>query len=191
MTECTYIPQISAEFGKVITDDEIDFEFQAIENVFLCFEEQIGSNISTEDNIFDHGIIDNSYTIDPAFGIIHYMEVQGDVELTLDVPVQGSSKIITLIIGNAGSLDEGNYGRFNFKNGVAWACDRDAPEMDGKPWNMYANLLGDTSGVKHDGYYGSVVTCVYDDIDWVFYVYARHHLDIFNDPIVGDIYDWR
>ena len=37
MTECTYIPQIKAEFGKVITDDDIYFEFKAIVNAFLCF----------------------------------------------------------------------------------------------------------------------------------------------------------
>jgi hypothetical protein len=189
--KCPYVPQIKAEFGKVITDPEIDFEFQAIEEAFLCLEEQIGTHTSTEENIYDHGIIDNSYTIDPAFGIIHYMEVQGDVELTLDAPAEGTSKIITLIIANAGSVDEGNYGRFNFTSGVAWACDRDAPEMDGKPWNMYANLTGDTSGTQYDGFYGAVVTCVFDDVGWVFYVYARHHLDIYNDPIVGDIYDWR
>ena len=78
MPECTYVPQITAEFGKTITDDEIDHEFQEIERVFQCFEEQIGTNTISEEEIYDHGIVDNSYTIDPAFGIIHYLEIQCD-----------------------------------------------------------------------------------------------------------------
>jgi hypothetical protein len=188
---CTYIPQITAEFGRTITDPEINFEFQAIEEAFICLEEQIGSINDFEDTIFDHGQIDNSYTIDPAFGIIHYMEVLGDVQLTLSDPPEGTSRIITLVIGNAGRVEDGNYGRFNFASGAAWASDRDAPDMDGKPWNMYANLTGEETGTLYPGHYGSIVQCIHDGNNWIHLVFARHHLDIFNPPIVGDIYDWR
>lgn len=187
---CSYVPIIKAEFAKVITDQEINHEFQMIEEAFLCFEEQIGSFLSTEDNIYDYGVIDNSYILNPAFGVLQYMEVQGDVELELSQPEPGTSRLITLVIGNAGSIAEGNYGRFNFKSGVAWACDRDG-SMDGKPWNMYANIIGDTSGTQYEGFYGAIVNCIHDGVNWIYLVYARHHLDIWNDPIVGDIYDWR
>ena len=190
MSICDYIPQITAEFGRTITDTEIDFEFQAIEDAFTCFEEQIGKITLTEDKIYNHGIVDNSYTIDPAFGIIHYLEVQGDTELFLEAPPDGTSRLITLIIGNAGSIEGGNYGRFNFKTGVVWTSDRD-DVMDGKPWNMYANITGEMTGTLYEGFYGCAVQCIYDGVGWIYLVYARHHLDIWNPPIPEDIYDWR
>lgn len=187
---CVYIPQINAEFGRIITDDEINREFQAIEEAFACLEAQIGDDTLDEDTIYNHGIVDNSYTINPAFGIIHYLEVQGDTELHLDPPPDGTSPLITLIIGNAGSIEAGNYGRFNFKSGVTWTSDRD-DVMDGKPWNMYANLTGEMTGTLYEGFYGCAVQCIYDGVGWIFLVYARHHLDIWNPPIPEDIYDWR
>lgn len=188
---CTYFPVITAEFGKIITDTEINHEFQMIEEAMTCFEEAIGSVTTTEENIYDHGIIDNSYTIEPAFGILHYMELQGDVELEIAQPPAGTSRLITLIIANAGSISEGNYGRFNLRAGTVWSADRD-DIMDGKPWNMYANLTGDTSGTKYDGFYGAVVSCIHDGNNWIHLAYARHHLDIWAaNPNPDDIYDWR
>jgi hypothetical protein len=155
-----------------------------------CFEEQIGKIISTVDNIYNHGIIDNSYTMDPAFGVIQYAELQGDVELELSEPQEGDPRLITLILANAGSLATDNYGRFNFKSGTTWTSDRD-DVMDGKPWNMYANMIGDTSGVQYEGFYGAAVMCIHDGVGWLYLVFARHHLDIDNPAIPGDIYDWR
>jgi hypothetical protein len=188
---CNYIPQISAEFGKTITDHEIDAEFQAIERAFDCFEEQIGNTQLKEENIYDYGIVDNSQTLDPAFGVLQYMELQGDVDLELSEPQEGDPRVITLVIANAGSVDQGNYGRFSFPDGTAWTADRDIP-MDGKPWNMYANLIGDTSGTQYEGFYGAIVTCVHDGHGWLYMAYARHHLDInASEPNPDDIYDWR
>jgi hypothetical protein len=188
---CVYVPQIQAEFGKSITDEEINREFQEIERVFLCFEEMVGSIISTEDNVYDYGTLDNSYTLDPAFGVLQYMELQGDVELELSAPQHGDSRIITLVIANGGSLATNNYGRFNFRSGVVWTSMKDAPEMDGKPWNMYANAIGDTSGVQYTGFYGAIVTCIHDGLGWTYLVFARHHLQI-NDPADPlDIYSRR
>lgn len=188
--ECIYVPQINAEFARTITDAEINFEFQEIERVFDCFTEVIGSTLLEEDTIYDHGIIDNSYTIDPAFGIIHYMEIQGDTELTVDDPGEDGPRLITLIIANAGAVETDNYGRFNFKEGTVWSHDRDDP-MDGKPWNMYANLDGTMTGTQYEGFYGCAVQCIHDGVGWVHLVYARHHLDIFNAFNPDDIYDWR
>ena len=190
MPECTYIPQITAEFGRVITSEEIDAEFQAIERAFQCFEEQIGSTLLKKEKIYNHGIIDNSYTVDPAFGIIHYLEIQGDTDLDLGVPQEGTSRLITLVINNAGSVESGDYGRFNFKSGVVWSADRD-DVMDGKPWNMWANLDGTMTGTQYEGFYGAVVQCIYDGIGWLYLVYARHHLDIDGELNPEDIYDWR
>lgn len=187
---CTYIPQIKAEFGRTVTDKEINDEFEAIQRAFDCFEEQIGSSILVEDKIYNHGIIDNSYTIDPAFGILHYMEIYGDTDLDLLEPDEGTSRIITLVINNAGSIETGDYGRFNFKRGVVWSADRDIP-MDGKPWNMWANITGEESGTQYEGFYGAIVTCIYDGIGWIYLVYARHHLNINGALNPDDIYDWR
>jgi hypothetical protein len=190
MAECLYIPQITAEFGKTITSSEIDAEFQEIERVFDCIASSIGSETENEDNTSDNGVVDNSYTIDPAFGVIQYLEIQGDTELALATPGPTDPTIITLIIANAGSVETDTYGRFNFKEGTVWSHDRDDP-MDGKPWNMYSNLDGSTTGTKYDGFYGGVVQCIWDGIGWIHLVFARHHLDIFNDPNPDDIYDWR
>lgn len=191
MPACVYIPQIKAEFGRTVTDHEIDAEFQAIERTFQCFEEQIGSILLNRERVYNHGIIDNSYTINPAFGIIHYLEIQGDTELEVEQPEPGTPRLITLVIANAGSVENNDYGRFNFKTGTAWAADRDAPEMDGKPWNMYPNLTGEAIGMPYVGFYGAVVQCIHDGINWVHLVYARHHLAINGDLNPDDIYDWR
>lgn len=190
MADCLYVPQITAEFGKTITNEEIDREFQEIERVFDCFADTIGSNKEEEDRIYDNGVIDNSYTINPAFGIIQYLEIQGDTELTLAQPQSGDPRLITLVIANAGSIDTNNYGRFNFPSGQTWTHDRDNP-MDGKPWNMWANLDGSTTGTQYPGYYGGVVVCIHDGLNWIHLVYARHHLNIFGDPNPDDIYDWK
>jgi len=188
--ECIYIPQITAEFGKTITNEEIDREFQEIERVFNCFEEAIGSYTSEETNIHDYGVIDNSYTLTPAFGILQYMELLGDVELEMDIPGEDDPKLITLIIANAGSIELGTYGRFNFKSGTTWSADRDLP-MDGKPWNMWANLDSTETGTQYPGFYGGIVNCIWDGVGWVHLVYARHHLNIFvPTPDPDDIYDW-
>ena len=188
--QCLYTPQITAEFGRTITDDEIDREFQEIERVFTCFAEVIGSELDFEENIYDHGIIDNSYTIDPALGVMQYMEIQGDTEITLDEPEDDDPKIINLVIANAGSVDTDTYGRFNFATGATWSHDRDDP-MDGKPWNMYANLDGTTTGTQYAGFYGGVVMCIHDGVGWIHLVFARHHLNIFGALNPDDIYDWR
>jgi hypothetical protein len=184
---CTYTPQITAEFGKIITDGEINLEFDAIERAFDCLKEQIGSIIASQENVFNHGIVDNSYTIDPAFGVIQYLELQGDVDLTLSPPVEGGARVITLVVANAGSLDTDNYGRFSFKNGTVWTSSKDAPGMDGKPWNMYANTIGDTSGTRYEGFYGAIVLCVHDGLGWTYMVFARHHLKI--DELIADPLD--
>lgn len=188
--ECIYVPQISAEFGKTITNAEIDAEFQEIERVFDCFEEQIGTHTLDEENIYDHGLIDNSYTIDPAFGVIHYMEIQGDTSISIDPPGEDDPRLITLIIANAGSIDNDTYGRFDLRDGTCWTHDRDVP-MDGKPWNMYANLDGSTNGTQYEGFYGCAVQCIYDGTGWIHIIWARHHLDIFSALNPDDIYDWR
>jgi hypothetical protein len=190
-TKCPYVPEITAEFGKTITNEEIDREFQAIEETFNCFAAAIGSELNQEDRIYDHGVIDNSYTIQPGFGVIHYMELQGNTELTVAEPDgEDDPRLITLIIANAGSIATDNYGRFNFKAGATWAHDRDDP-MDGKPWNMYANLDGSTNGTQYPGFYGCAVQCIHDGVGWVHLSFARHHLDIFSALNPKDIYDWR
>ena len=190
MPECTYTPQISAQFGKMITDEEIWREFQAIEEAMLCFVEAIGSVTASEDTIYDHGVVDNSYTINPAFGVIHYLEVQGDTNLTISPPEDGDPKLITLIIANAGAIETENYGRFNFKAGTVWSHDRD-DVMDGKPWNMFANLTGREEGNQYMGFYGCAVQCIYDGTGWLHIVWARHHLNIFGEFEPDDIYDRR
>jgi hypothetical protein len=190
MADCVYVPQITAEFGKTVTDDEINREFQEIERVFDCFAKSIGSNTETEENITDNGIVDNSYTIDPAFGTIQYLEIQGDTELDIETPELDDPKLITLVIANAGSVETGTYGKFNFKSGTVWTHDRDGA-MDGKPWNMYANLDGSTNGTQYTGFYGGIVQCIHDGAGWIYLVFARHHLDIFSAPNPDDIYDWR
>lgn len=186
---CIYVPRFGATFGRTITDHEIDREFQEIERTFDCFADLLGER-GQETTIHDHGVIDGSYIIEPGLGIIHYMECLGDVNLTVAQPQGRDPRLITLIIGNAGSVATENYGRFNFQEGVVWSHDRD-DVMDGKPWNMYANLDGSTTGTRYDGFYGAAVQCVHDGVGWLHLVWARHHLNIFGATNPDDIYDWR
>jgi hypothetical protein len=179
MTVCSYTPQITAQFGRTITNEEIDREFQAIEDAMTCFEEQIGDYTAEEDTIHDHGIIDNSYEIDPAFGVIHYMEVQGDVELSILEPQSGDPRLIQLVIADGGS------GRFNFPAGTAWTCDKNGALMDAKPWDMVAGVT------TYTGFYGAVVMSIHDGTGWVYTVFARHDLVLTEDPNPLDIYNWR
>ena len=187
---CIYIPVISAEFGKVIGDAEIDHEFQEIERVFTCYAEVIGEDINDEDITHDYGVIDNSHTIDASYGIIQYMKVQGDTDITLADPAESDPKLITLVIGNVGSVANDTYAKINFLSGTAWSNDRDDP-MDGKPWNMYANTDGSTSGTQYAGMYGCIVQCIHDGVGWVHLIWGRHHLDVAGTPNPDDIYDWR
>lgn len=170
-----YVPAIKAEFGRTITNKEIDNEFQRIEEVLECICNEAGNNAVLIENAIDLGNVTDSVTIEPSGGIIQYLTVEGDVEITVEEPEDTEPNLITLVIADGGS------GRFNFPLGVAWTSDANGTGMDGKPW--------DNGGLGGD--YGALVTCIYDGEGWIFIVFARHDIDPNDVADVADLYNWR
>lgn len=172
---CLYEPKIRAEFGKGITDDEIRAEFQAIEDTMLCVATAAEFESSTIETIVDLGAVVDSTVISSANGIIQYLTVEGDVQISIETPADEEPRLITLVIADGGS------GRFNFPLGAAWASLANGVSMDGKPW--------DNDGLAGD--YGAIVTCVFDGIGWVYMVFSRHDIDLDVSPSLVDLYRWR
>ena len=162
MSNCPYyVPVIKAAFARVITDAEINHEFEEIERVFECVSGVLDTSLHVNNKVINLGIVTTSVVVDPADGIIQFMTLDGDVEITLSDPEVDDPLIITLI------LEDGGSGRFNLPTGSAWTSDSNGSAMDGKPW--------DSDGLGGD--YGAVVTCVNDGTGWVFMVYSRNDID--------------
>ena len=170
-----YVPAIRADFGRTITDKEINDEFDAIESMMECVCEQAGGESKVIDNAIDLGTVATSTTILPSNGRLQYMSVEGDVDITVADPADQDSLLLTLVIADGGS------GRFNLPNGLAWTSDSNDGGMDGKPW--------DNDGLGGD--YGAIVTCIHDGTGWVFMVFARNDIDPDDVPDVADLYNWR
>jgi len=175
MSECGYIPVISADFGKAITRDEINNEFQAIEEALQCVQENIENISHTVVNIINHGSVTERIYIDSGGGLIQYMTVEDNVEIIINEPEVDDPRLITLVIA------DGAEGFFNFPEGMTWTSNAHGDGIDGKPW--------DTQGLAGD--YGALVVCIYDGYGWIQMVYARHDIDYTAPADVDDIYRYR
>ncbi len=170
-----YIPSIKAEFGRTITDDEINFEFQAIEQFFACLCEAAGDSSVDIETVVDLGTVIDNVVINSSFGVVQYLTIEGDVQIDFAIPQETDPKLITLVIADGGN------GRFNLPAGMAWTSDVSGLSIDGYPW--------DPQGLGGD--YGAIVTCVYDNTGWIYIVFARHDIDLSVSPRLIDIYNWR
>lgn len=175
MTICKYEPRIQIGFGRTITSEVHNEEFQAIEEAFSCICDEVDRINECDAQVYDHGTVSGTYYIDPGLGLVHKMLCEGDVELIIETPDGVDPGLISLMIGDGGD------GRFNFPVGASWSSDAQGVNMDGKPW--------DPEGTAGD--YGAIVQCIYDDLGWVHVVFARHDLDQFGPAEVEDIYNWR
>ena len=170
-----YFPVIKAAFARVITDEEINNEFDQIERTFACIEAELDRSIHVNNSAIDLGIVSTSIVINPEDGVLQYITLDGDVEIMFNEPADDDPKLITLV------LQDGGSGRFNFPSGSAWTSDSNGTSMDGKPW--------DTEGLGGD--YGAIVTCLNDGIGWVFMIYARNDIDADAAVEAIDLYNWR
>lgn len=170
-----YVPAIRASFGRVITRDEINNEFQEIERVMACICEQIQNQASTVANTIDLGSHSTSVQIEPSDALLQYLTVEGDVDIELLDPEGFDPRMITLAIADGGS------GRFRFTKGLSWTTESHGSSISGKPWKPE----------QYGGNYGSIVICIHDDIQWLQIVYARNDIDYTAASDADDIYRWK
>lgn len=175
MTCDVYIPVLKADFGRTITEAEINNEYEEIERILECIHDEMDKVGSDFANFIYLGSVTNTVEIESADGLIQYMIVEGDVTINVVDPKPGEPRLITLVMADGGD------GRFNFPTGAAWSSDVSGPSMDGYPWDS-GELGGD---------YGALVYCVYDGEGWIFTVFGRHDIDFTAATRVIDIYNWR
>ena len=171
-----YVPTIRAEFGRTITEPEINQEFEEIERIMKCMEAAVDNETTVIDNVVDLGTVTDETVISSINGVVQYMTIEGGIELNVATPDDGDPRLITLVMADGGN------GLFNFPVGQAWSTDSNGSGFDGKPWNAEW-AVGD---------YGALVTCIYDGDGWVFIVFARNEID-YAKPLaeVEDVYNWR
>jgi hypothetical protein len=172
---CFYTPTLRAGFGRTVTFESINEQFDAIEAAWGCLEALIDTVEFNENNTYDNGTVITEYVFDPSLGSVHYLRLQGDVELSIAAPEEGDPVLITLVLADGGS------GRFNFKSGATWTTDSNGTVMDSKPW--------DNEGLGGD--YGAIVTCLYDGIGWVYMIFGRNDIDFTATAEPADIFNWR
>jgi hypothetical protein len=176
MSTCgPYVPVLKADFGRTITEAEINNEFEEIERIMECICTAMQTTTSNVSNFVNLGSVTNTTIISAADGLIQYLTVEGDIDLNVADPEEGEPRLITLVIADGGA------GRFNFPAGATWTSDVAGDSMDGYPW--------DSQGLGGD--YGALVTCVYDGEGWIFTVFGRHDIDYTVPAEVEDVYNWR
>jgi len=172
---CRYERVIKARFGRKISAEEANAEFDAIEAAMTCLESLANSSTSVDSDIHNYGTITNETTLDPAFGNMQLLTVEGDVDLDFKAPDEDDPRVIYLLISDGGS------GTFSFPSGSVWATKSQGTSVTGIPWDPTS--LG--------GEYGAVVVCIYDSIGWIYMAFSRNDID-FNAAVnVTDIYSWR
>ena len=175
---CRYTPSILAEFGRKISAEEANKEFVAIETAMACLE-SLAEQITTKDQeIHNYGSIDNNTILDPAYGNMQMLTVEGNKSLDFIDPQDADPRVIYLLIADGGDAD----GTFTFPAGSAWSTDSYGASVTGAPWAESSDLGGD---------YGAMVTCIYDGLGWLYLVFGRNGIDFGEAANVTDIYNWR
>lgn len=171
---CYYVNTLKAKFGRKISSEEANEQFDAIEDSMACLEALVDDSTSKDEENHNYGSIDVETLLDPAFGNLQFLTVEGDVPIGFLTPQDEDAKVIYLLISNGGS------GTFTFTNGAVWTTNSNG-EIDGVPW--------DSEGMGGD--YGAVVICIHDGIGWVYMVFARNSIDFTATADVVDLYNWR
>jgi len=166
---------LKAEFGRKISASEANEQFIAIEAALGCLEDLADQNETDDEEIHNYGSVDTETILDPSFGNLQLLTVEGNVAISFIPPEADDAKVIFLLIADGGS------GSFTLPVGSAWATESNGSAITGVPWNT--NGLG--------GEYGAVVICVYDDIGWLYQVFARNDIDFDAIPNVSDLFNWR
>lgn len=170
---CRYTNTLKAEFGRKITAEEANQQFDAIETAMTCLEQLAESGSDTV--IHNYGSVDGTVTLDPSLGNLQFITIEGDVSLGFSVPEENDPKVIYLLV------EDGGDGRFIFPTGSAWASLSQGVAVTGKPWDSMGRA----------GDYGAVITCIYDNIGWLYLTHARKDIDTANASDLDDLYEWR
>jgi|GEM_PF-6873071 len=172
---CSYKNTLKAKFGRKISSEEANEQFEAIEIAMACLEKLADDASSKDEENHNYGSLNTETILDPAFGNLQFLTVEGNVSLGFIDPKEEDPKVIYLIIANGGN------GSFKFNNGAIWSTDSNGSSIDGVPW--------DSNGTG--GKYGSIVICIHDGIGWVYLVFARNDIDFTATADVSDLYNWR
>lgn len=172
---CRYVNTLKAEFGRKISAEEANEQFNAIETAMACLEQLANSGQSGETVSHNYGSVSGSTILDPSLGNMQFVTIQGDVNLGFEVPGDADPKVIYLLI------EDGGNGRFKFPTGTAWTTLSHGASISGKPW--------DSMGLG--GNYGAVVVCIYDNLGWVYLCYGRNDINFAVAPEAVDLYGWR
>jgi hypothetical protein len=172
---CYYKNTLKAKFGRKITAEEANEQFNAIEKAMACLEALVDDSTSEDEENHNYGSVNTETILDPAFGNLQFLTVEGDISLEFITPGENDPKVIYLVIADGGE------GTFKFSNGAVWTTNSNGEAIDGVPWNSQG--LG--------GFYGSIVICIHDGIGWVYLVFARNDIDFEATAETEDLYNWR
>lgn len=174
MNDCRYVNTMQAEFGRKISAEEANDQFDAIEKAMACLE-SLAEDTTTDNTIHIYENVEGTTILDPAFGNMQLVTVEGIVEMSFSEPADDDPKVIYLLIADGGE------GRFKFPAGTAWTTKSQGLNVTGKPW--------DSQGLG--GKYGAVAICIYDGVGWIHICFSRNDIDFTGDPEIVDLYGWR
>jgi hypothetical protein len=177
MTQCSarYNNTLKAEFGRKISSQEANEQFIAIEAAMTCLQ-SLADDTTTENTIHIYENIDGTTVLDPAFGNMQLITIEGTVEISFAEPQATDPKVIYLLIADGGD------GLFKLPDGTSWTSLSQGIAVTGKPYNS-EGLGGD---------YGAVVICIHDGTGWLHICFARNDIDFDAATMdIADVYGWR
>lgn len=172
---CSYVNTLKASFARKVTSEEINEQFVAIELAMACIQALAEESNSEDEENHNYGSINTGTLLDPAFGNLQFITVEGNIELAFADPEEEDPKVIYLMIADGGD------GTFKFTNGAVWSTDSNGSTIDGVPWNSAGTA----------GKYGAIVICIHDGIGWIYIVFARNDIDFEAISNPADLYNWR
>lgn len=171
---CRYVNTLKAEFGRKISSEEANEQFNEIEVAMNCLE-LLAEDSGTDKTIHNYGSVTGTTILDPAFGNMQKITIEGTVVMSFSTPSDADPKVIYLLVADGGD------GTFKFPDGSAWTTLSQGSTVTGKPWD--SNGLG--------GEYGAVIICIYDGFGWLHLCFSRNDIDFAADPEAVDLYGWR
>jgi len=171
---CRYTNTLKAEFGRKISSEEANEQFNAIEKAMACLE-ALADDTATDNTVHVYENTDGTSILDPSFGNMQKITIEGTVELSFAEPEDDDPKVIYLLIADGGN------GLFKFPAGTSWTSSSQGTDVTGKPY--------DSEGLG--GKYGAVIICIHDGIGWLHICFSRNDIDFTGAMETADIYGWR
>jgi len=170
-----YVNTLKIEFGRPISDAQLNEQFELIEAALAGLEAIKGEQVPADEDIFDAGsTTEVTHELDAANGVLQSLTVVGTVTISFAVPTTIDPKVIHLMLIDGGS------GKVDFAAGSAWTTD----SMAAQEVKIHES---DTTG----GPAGAFITCIWDGTAWVYLAYGRNDIDFTAAVDVVDLYNWR